>query len=195
MAFKVETGLLITGATSYVTVDAADTFFEDRSDSVWAAATEANKEAALIRASSYMQARYRMQWKGSRVDALQALDWPRRGVDIPDYFDPFYSNPFAPTQFINSYFYPITTIPEQVKQAQMLLAREVLDDSSNPVNTLQDNLERLTKREKVGSIEVEYMDSTQGGAGTRLKRYWEAENLLTPLLRRTRLTGGTIVRG
>lgn len=184
MAFVVETGSVVAGATSYVTTDEADAFFEDRADAGWAAITDdAQKEAALIKACEYMQAKYRMRWEGSRIDANQRLDWPRRGVPVPDFFDPFYRNRNVPPEFYDTYFVPTGTIPNEVKQAQMLLARQVMTAAGLATNSLQTPLGRVTKREKVGELEVEYMTSADGASVRQTNYYWDAEQLLQPYFR------------
>lgn len=191
MTMVVETGVIVAGANSYTTTSAAELFFENTGDTVWLNATEENQEYALIKGALYMQQKYRLRWKGSRMDAFQALDWPRRGVDVPDFFDPFYANVFVPIDFRNTIFVPSTFIPPEVKHAQCLLARATMDSAGVSNVTLQPALGRVTKREKLGDLEVEYMD---GAAGERLKTvYWDAHELLRPYLRPD-INSGTIVR-
>jgi hypothetical protein len=51
---------------------------------LWAALQTIEKEQALRRATMFMCQSYRLQWKGSRVNEVQALDWPRYNVTVPD---------------------------------------------------------------------------------------------------------------
>lgn len=76
MAFTVEDGSIVAGANSLADVAYADTFHADRGDVRWTGDTSA-KQAALIRATDWLEKRFAAQFKGQRVDAAQALSWPR----------------------------------------------------------------------------------------------------------------------
>jgi hypothetical protein len=194
MALIVEDGTQVSGANSYVTTTEADSYFTDRGNTLWTeTAADEDKEAALIKAAYYMESKYRMQWKGSRMAWNQALSWPRRGVDVPDFFDPFYKNRFVPPSFQDTTFVPENVVPDQVKQAQMMLAAETLDSAGASTGTLQAALGRLTKREKAGALEVEYMPGTEGTT-RQTTVYWEAHHLLQPFLSPIRNTG-QVLRG
>lgn len=54
-----ENGVGIAGANSYATVEAADLFHDLRQNAAWLAATEAQKVAALVRATDFIEASYR----------------------------------------------------------------------------------------------------------------------------------------
>lgn len=167
------------------------TDFEDDSPQT---VTTAAIETALKKAANYMKARYRSFWKGSRVRAFQPLDWPRRGVDIPDFFDPFYRQVNVPLQFQDTVFIGTAVIPEEVKEAQMLLAIEVFAGGTTATGNLQASLGRLTKREKLGDLEVEYMGPSEGGSSRQTTVYWEADQLLHPFLRPSRPQTAQLVR-
>lgn len=65
-------------ANSYASVAEADAYHLDRANAAWAAAVPADKEAALIRATQWLDGRYGDQWPGIRWKLrAQALDWPR----------------------------------------------------------------------------------------------------------------------
>ena len=136
MAFAVEDGTIVTGANSFVTVAYADTYHGDRGNTAWTG-TDAVKEAALIKATDYIEQVYQSRWVGYLVDSDQPLSWPR-------------------TYNIHGSFhvdFDISgDIPDRLKQAVCILALEALSDDLNPV------LDRAVKREKVDVIEVEYMD-------------------------------------
>jgi hypothetical protein len=192
MSFTVETGLIVANANSYVTTDEADLFFENSGDTVWAGASDENKEYALVAATRYLQQKYRLRWKGARMDAFQALDWPRRGVDVPDFFDPYYTNAFVPVNFMNSAFIPTNVIPAEVKAAQCLLARATMDSTGAPTIVLQASLGRVTKREKLEGLEVEYADSAAGQR--QLTVYWDAQEIIRPFLKAESLNTGSVLR-
>jgi hypothetical protein len=134
MAFIPEDGSIVAGANSYVSLSFADTFHTDRGNTAWTGNNEA-KQAALIKATDYIEQVYNGRWKGILVDDAQALSWPRYGAG------------------------PETDeIPTALKQAVCILALESIGgDELNPV------LDRAIKREKVGPLETEFMDGTTRG--------------------------------
>jgi len=196
MALVVEDGTIVAGANSYVTVTEYRAFAEDRGDTVVSETAEDEAlEAALIKAADYMKQRLRMQWKGSRMDATQPMDWPRRGVDVPDFFDPFYRSVNVPVYFQDTYFIPENEVPQEVKDCQMLLANETLDSAGASTTSLQSSLGRSTRREKVGSLEVEYFGAGDGSDGGRLTQfYWNAMRAVEPFLLAAAPQTGRVVR-
>lgn len=188
----IETGAIVVGANSYIDHDYADAYFGVRLDAVWNALATNVKEAALVRGVDYLQAKWRLRWAGARMDALQALDWPRRGVPIPDFFDPFYKNAFVPPDFQNTLFVDTATIPDLVKQAQCQMARQCVGSDGTLSVDLQPPLGRVTQSEKVGDIAVSYMANAAGNRQTTL--YWAVEQLIQPFLRRDSGNSAPVVR-
>lgn len=137
-----EDGTIVAGANSYVTSEEASAYFDNRPDANWTAATTGEKLTALIKATDYLVQRFRKRWKGYRVSPSQTLDWPRQEV----FPEAFYSD--------LDYEVPSDEIPQEVKDATIILAAKVLAGT-----TLNADLERTTKREKVGDLEVEYFGS------------------------------------
>ena len=76
-------GTEATGANSFLSIDNADTFHDNRGREDWIGDNDA-KTAALIRATDHMERRFSHRWKGMRVTATQALSWPRTGVVLAD---------------------------------------------------------------------------------------------------------------
>jgi len=107
---------------SYVTTEELTTFTTDRGLFDVADSGDGEQESALLKAADYMTQKYRLVWKGSRVQAFQPMDWPRRGVDVPDFFDPFFKQTNVPISFQDTLFIPEDVVPQEVKTAQMLLA-------------------------------------------------------------------------
>lgn len=142
MAFTVEDGTVIAGANSYVTVAYADTYHSDRGATSWADLTTEQKQAALIKATDFIEQQYNGRWIGYLVELDQPLSWPRT------YNDP--------------YFYGVNDIsgevPVAVQQAVCILALESLSSDLNPTQG------RATKREKVDVVEVEYSDYAKLGS-------------------------------
>lgn len=82
----VEDGTGLATANSYVSLVDSETYFDDRGDTVWAAALDADKEAALIRATQAIDEQGNTRWKGTKSSATQALAWPRTdAVDSDGY--------------------------------------------------------------------------------------------------------------
>lgn len=70
-------------AESYASVAEAATYHANRANAAWDLADTTAKEAALRKATAYLDSRY--TWRGVRVTSTQALDWPRSGVVVDGY--------------------------------------------------------------------------------------------------------------
>lgn len=132
MAFAVEDGSVVTGANSYADVTTADTYHSDRGNSSWSSLSTPQKQAALIKATDYIDQEYGPSFIGEQYSEGQALEWPRSGLSSIGYDE----------------------IPDALIQAVCLLALEASTTDLNP------SLARggAVKREKVDVVEVEYMD-------------------------------------
>lgn len=82
MAFLVEDGTGVANANSYVTVDEADTYFTDRRKQNWVG-SDADKQAALIAATDYIEQRFGLQFLGCPEFDAQTLSFPRTGLVDP----------------------------------------------------------------------------------------------------------------
>jgi len=180
MAIIPEDGTIVTGANSFVSLEETDVYFDARVDTVWESAADEQKTRAIILASDYITQAWRLRWNGSLADGSQALTWPRRGVPVPDFFDPFYTQVGVPLSFQSTLFIPENEIPQAVKDAQMLLARSIMDDSGVASKTLQAPVGRQTSKEKVGSLEVHYMTPADGGSARQTTQYWDAMQRVEP---------------
>lgn len=120
-----EDGTGLVGANAYVSIEFADEYFSARKNEAWVGLDSAAKEAAIIKATDYLEAVYWGKWQGEKLKADQALAFPRKPFGIPTKFK------FA--------------VCELAIKAN---SGELLSD-----------IERLTTKEKVGSIEVEYSSS------------------------------------
>lgn len=156
MTLIVEDGTAKTDAESFCTVAFADDYHSKRGGSAWALLTESEKESNLRLATDYMEQVYRLAWAGFRRDDEQALSWPRYDVPIKDLYYNVYSSDI---------------VPVEVQRACAILALTASTGELAP------NVDRITKREKVDVIEVEYFD-----AGSPWVRYRAVDNLLAPLL-------------
>jgi hypothetical protein len=85
VTLTVEDGTGLADAEAYISVTDADAYFAARGNAAWAALDTTTKEAALRKGADYMAGEYGQRWKGARVSASQALDWPRDGVSVGGY--------------------------------------------------------------------------------------------------------------
>lgn len=77
----VEDGSGIANSNSYAALATADTYFTDRGNAAWFAATNDAKASALIRATAWLDGRYRGRYPGYRtLGRGQGLEWPRVGA-------------------------------------------------------------------------------------------------------------------
>lgn len=142
MAIVVEDGTGKIDAVSYISVADADAYHLARGNTAWAVATEANKEAALVRATSALDGLYSSRWPGRRYNQDQALDWPRYDAWDRD-------------------GYPLVGVPQRIKDATSAAALVELSEAG----ALSKSQERggSIRREKIGSIETEYAPGAPAG--------------------------------
>lgn len=100
-----ETGAASATADTYSDLTQADSYHAARGNAAWAALTAANKEAALRKATDYLEQSYRMRWAGWRMSTAQALSWPRAWVplvDTPYAWVSYYAQNVIPAQLVNA---------------------------------------------------------------------------------------------
>lgn len=73
--FTVEDGTGITDANSYVTVSYADDYHSGRGNTDWAG-TNAEKQAALVKATDHVERVYGPRFIGEKGSDTQGLHWP-----------------------------------------------------------------------------------------------------------------------
>ncbi len=135
MTLVVETGSVVAGANSYVTLAEARNYATARG--ITLSATDSVVEAQLIKAMDYLEAK-RSFYQGSKTSLTQVLQWPRTSVTIDDV--DFSAN----------------AIPNELKSAQIQLAIEV----ANGVDIMPTRQAgQFVKREKVGPIETEFSET------------------------------------
>jgi hypothetical protein len=151
------------GTNTYLSVADADTYWSNRSNTTWSSATTAQKEAALLEATQYIDGAY--SFIGTQITA-NALAFPRYGA-------------FIVRGNLAGISYDSATIPPQITTACAELALEALGGRLAP------SQERggAIKREKVDSLEVEYQDGAPSN-----KTYDFVDMLLAPLLSHGRNT-------
>jgi hypothetical protein len=107
-----EDGTGLSNANSYASRADGDTYHEGHvAASDWSAATEAQKEAALVMATRVLDAMFRFH--GSKASGTQALLWPR--LQCPDV-----------EQQLSAEYLPDDAVPACVRDATCELARRLL---------------------------------------------------------------------
>lgn len=134
-------------ANSYDTDTNADAYFLDRGITTWTG-TAADKQAALIRGTDYLERTYAGEWIGVKNTEAQALAWPR--YDAVD---------------LDGYTYENDEIPEPLKRATYEAALLVLTGTDlEPVQERGNSI----KRERVKAGPVESETEYNSGAPTEL---------------------------
>lgn len=170
MAFVVEDGTGIPGANSYASVEFADGYFEDRNVVKWAQASQVQKQAALIRATDYINS-LPVAWAAEQTYAHQELKFPRgKGV---------------------------TTLPTNLKRAVVLYALRALKADLLPdpvVDASGLRVTEITKKAEGVEKSVKYADPSSGSGGDLqlFRNYPEADTLLGALVAPTRT--GRVIR-
>lgn len=157
MSLIVETGTASAASEAYASVAFADTYHANVGNSLWSTLLLEEKEQALRRAAMFLCQVYRLQWKGCRVNATQALDWPRYNVQVPD-LGVF--NVIMPNE-----------VPVIVQQANAELAFSAAGENLNPVAS------QAVISKQVGPLKIVYDSNSPQG-----KRYLSVSNMLRPLL-------------
>lgn len=157
----VEDGSGVAGANSYIAISDANTFFANIGNTDWGNLDPADQQGPfLVQAQYYMAQAFRLRWQGMRHTIAQVLDWPRAWVIQPD----------APTGFGSiPYYYLPTVIPQQIKDAQCMLAAKCINGPLAP------DIDRVTLSEAVGSIKVTYSPFL-----APITTFRDVELLLTP---------------
>lgn len=135
MPLTVEDGTGLATADSYASRADADAYHAARGNAAWAAASTDARDAALRKATQYLDTRYR--WVGNRSTLTQALEWPR-------------------------YFVPRLGYPTGWPQVRVVHACIELALRALTVDLLADDEGRDVLSEQVGPISVTY-GPTGGG--------------------------------
>lgn len=185
MALIKEDGSIVAGANSYADVADADAYQTDRGRQAWLDATTEVKEAALIRATDYIESRWALVFSGDPIGDDQALSWPRRNVYYPRTGNSF-PNDEVPADVLNATVEYASQIigPDGDDLASMteLSITPELDDTGQTVTR---------KREKVDVLEEETEYSGAQGSGSVALRTIRPIPDADRLVRRWLRGGGT----
>lgn len=171
MTFTVEDETGLEDANAYITIEEFEAYWDDRGyDS--SGVTDPNKRIAIIKATDYIENRFRTMFKGIPEFEIQALSFPRLNL---------YDNAGR----------LVSGLPVRLKSATAEYAKRALtsDLVSDPtVDATGFNVTR--KRTKVGPIEKE-TEYANAGNPTTFKPYPSADKLLQEYIV---LSGGRTVR-
>lgn len=164
MTFIVEDGTGVADANSYTDVAFADAYFTDRANTTWSTATTSDKEIALIKATDYMELRFRDRWKGNLAPEATTLSFPRQY---------FYDRKGQQIDFTAD------GIPIDIQKATAEYALRALSSSLLPDPTVSESGQAIKRTfDKVGPIETEI--EYEGGASRPdlIRPYPTADRLL-----------------
>lgn len=85
MAFVPEDGTGLSNSNSLCDVAFFKSYFGDLGDADMLARSDADIEFALVKGTAYLEETYRLDFKGRKVFATQALSWPRHCVWEEDF--------------------------------------------------------------------------------------------------------------
>lgn len=124
-----------TSGNSYATVAEADTYLADsiRAGLNWTSVSPDDKKRALLTATRLLD---NQQWKGSKTDAANTLEWPRTGVTDAD-----------------GAAVDENTVPSGVVCGTIELAYEL---SQDPTLETSKNTGSNDKKYVAGSVEIEF---------------------------------------
>lgn len=162
MAFTVEDETGLDDANAYITIDEFEAYWDDRGyDS--SGVSDPNKQVAIIKATDYIENRYRTQFKGSKEFVGQALSFPRLNLyDLDGCL--------------------VSGLPNKLKFATAEYAKRALTAELAPDPTVDaSGFNVISDRKKLGPIEKE-LHFANGGTPTIYKPYPSADKLLVEYL-------------
>ena len=130
MALTVDDGTQPTGANAYVSTADADDYHLARSNAAWAAATDPEKEKAILDATLWLNGR---AWASGTPLGLTMM-WPRTGAVAP-----------------NGTIYSDATIPQQVVSACCEVAGSIISEGAEPFAVQEPEPFKIS----VGSVSTE----------------------------------------
>jgi hypothetical protein len=145
----VENGTGRLDANSYVSIIEADTYHSLRGNTIWASATESDKVVALVRATDYVDTRWK--FTGEPVKSTQALVFPRK------------------SEYLNKNGDDVSaSVPVEIANATMEYALLVLGDGTALIE-LSPSIDQTEpwaitlQRDRVGTLETETRYDTARG--------------------------------
>jgi hypothetical protein len=190
MALVKEDGTIVAGANSYANEADADAYQTDRGRVAWLEATTEVAEAALVRATDYIEGRFGLKFIGQRIGDVQTLSWPRKGA--------YY--------VATGNAFPENEVPVDIVNACILYADQIIGPDGDDLEamtelsvipTVDPNGQVKMKKEKVDVLEeqTEYAVGGQSGGTSALRTIQpipEADRLVRRWLRAGGVGGLTV---
>ena len=157
MTIIVEDGTIVALANAYASLAAVDLFHEDRGNTVWTAADDETKEAAMLRATAGLESKYRGRWVGFKADhnpAPQFLAWPRRADLNQTRANSYTAATMDEVTDGDGIEYSVEAVPALIVQAY----KEVcLVEITQPFVSVQLSRDDMLKYQRVDVIEQEWL--------------------------------------
>ena len=165
-------------ADSYISLADANTYFLNRGEPTWSG-TDAQKENALRRGTTYLDNQYRTRWIGIRSYQDQALGWPRiDGARGPMLFNPGF---LIDLYDIDGFQILYSEVPWQVQNATAEAALLYMQGVPLEPRLVRGNMiKSQTNKVDVISQETVWMDGAPGQ-----DRFIVIEGLLRGLVKST----------
>lgn len=184
----IEDGSIVEGANSYVSEAEIADYHEARGNTAWENADEEAQTQAMVRATFGMETQYNGRWAGVKTqsytqadgtpaDPVQERAWPRVKK----------SSETSPTLLSDEDGIEVAAnvVPTPVKYAMMEIS--LIELSTRFANQALLTSDQVVKKEKVGSIEVEYTDS---GTASVVDRWPFIDQILSSFAPSGGSTGG-----
>ncbi len=166
MTLLVEDGTGVAGANGYVTENELDDYADARAVTL----ADGDAEAAIVKATTYIDSTYRMRFVGYKTHGRsQGLEWPRTGV-------------------LDVQFFPIANneIPREIKDATCEAAIRELTAPDSMLSDIEPQVHRL----QAGSVSIEY-----AGNSSPITVYRVIDGILSGLLGTIGGFTATAIRG
>lgn len=171
-------------ANAYCDVTFASSYMNNRLNaSAFTSAAPDDQARALIQASIDIS-NLEGAWEGQRATIPQALSWPRQFAIDPDYPQ------ILAVADISQLYYPLTVVPDRVKNATCELALEYLRAGSTDVSSIPEDDNKQSK--SVGPLQTTFIDSDKRAHG--LARYPRVMAFLSPLFDPGQTGGLKVIR-
>lgn len=193
MALIKEDGSIVPNSNSYADEADADAYQTNRGRQAWLDATTEVADAALVRATDYIEGRFGLQFIGSPLGDVQTLAWPRQGAVYVRTGNAF----------------PQDEVPVDIVNATILYANQIIGPDGDDLElmtelsvtpTVSADGQIKMKKEKVDVLEevTEYAVGGQGGGTSALRTIQpipEADRLVRRWLRGGGVGGLTVRAG
>jgi hypothetical protein len=190
MALIKEDGTIVADANSYADEADADAYQADRGRVGWLDATTEVADAALVRATDYIEGRFGLKFIGQRIGDVQTLSWPRKNAVYVATGNPF----------------PDDEVPVDIVNACILYADQIIGPDGDDLEamtelsvipTVSPDGQVKMKKEKVDVLEevTEYAVGGQSGGTSALRTIQpipEADRLVRRWLRAGGVGGLTV---